>query len=305
MEGQNQTDKNKSLTEHDSQSGLVLNEQEPITYFKKDKSFVFAHQKIEKLIAAVYMITNFLPNEEPIKWTLRGLCMKVIHLNIDLKNTNKVNQADKERELRELSLEIVSLLEVGMFAGLISSMNLSILKKEFYGLLDHLEKTLNRSTLSKSFLGGSYIADNVLGDGGYRSQKNEPKPSQNIPTKKTFKDSFARESARRDFKDKNIVTDNEFYNDDIGQNDSALALSQKAPKLKEFGPVAVKKNKRQSIIIGLLKKKKEIMVKDVSEIVIDCSEKTIQRELQELVAEGVLTKTGERRWTRYYLAAKD
>ena len=305
MEGQNQTDKNKSLTEHDSQSGLVLSEQGPITYFKKDKSFVFAHQKIEKLIAAVYMITNFLPNEEPIKWTLRGLCMRVLHLNIDLKNTNKVNQADKERELRELSLEIVSLLEVGMFAGLISSMNLSILKKEFYGLLDHLEKTLNRSNLSKSFLGGAYIADNVLDDSDYHSPKSESKSSQNISTRKTIKDNFAKENARRDFRDKRAIADNDFYNDDIGQGVSSEVFSQKVPKLKEFGPVAVKKNKRQSIIIGLLKKKKEIMVKDVSEIVIDCSEKTIQRELQELVTEGVLTKTGERRWTRYYLATKE
>ncbi len=80
-----------------------------------------------------------------------------------------------------------------------------------------------------------------------------------------------------------------------------LPTEEKAP-LREFGAVSVKKNSRQSIIIGLLKRKKEIMIKDVSPLISGCSEKTIQRELSEMVAAGILRKMGEKRWTRYTLA---
>ena len=86
----------------------------------------------------------------------------------------------------------------------------------------------------------------------------------------------------------------------------ARGLKTKAPKepktLKEFGAVAVKKNSRQSIIISLLRRKKEIMIKDVSPLIHGCSEKTIQRELLSMVDKGILKKIGEKRWSRYSLA---
>ena len=77
---------------------------------------------------------------------------------------------------------------------------------------------------------------------------------------------------------------------------------KKEKSLKKFGAVSVKKNGRQSIIISLLKRKKEIMIKDVSSLIDDCSEKTIQRELSAMVALGILRKIGEKRWSRYSLA---
>ena len=81
-----------------------------------------------------------------------------------------------------------------------------------------------------------------------------------------------------------------------------LERSTERPELKDFGAVSVKKNSRQSIIINLLKRKKEIMIKDVSPLISGCSEKTIQRELLSMVAAGILKKVGEKRWSRYTLA---
>lgn len=62
-----------------------------------------------------------------------------------------------------------------------------------------------------------------------------------------------------------------------------------------------KSNNRQGIILGLLKKKKELSIKDIATIIKDVSEKTIQRELVSLIEAGVITKTGERRWSKYSL----
>ena len=43
------------------------------------------------------------------------------------------------------------------------------------------------------------------------------------------------------------------------------------------------------------------MIKDIVMSITGCSEKTIQRELSALVAQGVLKKIGEKRWSRYEL----
>lgn len=62
-----------------------------------------------------------------------------------------------------------------------------------------------------------------------------------------------------------------------------------------------KSNNRQNIILGLLRKKKELSIKDISTIIKDVSEKTIQRELISLIKAGVILKSGERRWSKYSL----
>ncbi len=59
---------------------------------------------------------------------------------------------------------------------------------------------------------------------------------------------------------------------------------------------------RRATILGLLQRKDRLSIKDVSAVIKDCSEKTIQRELLALVAQGVLVKDGERRWSTYRLA---
>lgn len=64
---------------------------------------------------------------------------------------------------------------------------------------------------------------------------------------------------------------------------------------------AFKSNNRQGIILGLLRKKKDLSIKDIATIIKDVSEKTIQRELVSLIEAGIITKTGERRWSKYSL----
>lgn len=59
---------------------------------------------------------------------------------------------------------------------------------------------------------------------------------------------------------------------------------------------------RRAIILSLLQRKDRVNVKDVAQVIKDVSEKTIQRELLALVAQGVLVKEGERRWSTYRLA---
>jgi len=64
------------------------------------------------------------------------------------------------------------------------------------------------------------------------------------------------------------------------------------------------KSHRREKILKLIKDKKEVTIKDISGSVSDCSEKTIQRELISLLKDKIIQKTGEKRWSRYFIAQK-
>lgn len=56
---------------------------------------------------------------------------------------------------------------------------------------------------------------------------------------------------------------------------------------------------RMSLILELVRKKKSLSIKEISSVIKDCSEKTIQRELNILIERGLIRREGERRWSVY------
>lgn len=63
----------------------------------------------------------------------------------------------------------------------------------------------------------------------------------------------------------------------------------------------VGRDDRRKIILALIKQKPSLTVKDIAKSIPGVSEKTIQRELLAMVAESILMKRGERRWSTYSL----
>ena len=59
---------------------------------------------------------------------------------------------------------------------------------------------------------------------------------------------------------------------------------------------------RREAILSVLGTKGPSYIKDISLVIREVSEKTIQRELAQLVLDGQVTKAGERRWTTYALS---
>lgn len=266
----NNTNKDKKEKEISTNAGnnLSLESNDLLIFFKKDKNFVFAHKKIGKLVAAIYLLTNQFQDSEPTKWDIRKLGLRLISLNVNLLKDN-ISIESLKKNLKDCILEIVSCFEIVSISGLISKMNLEILKREFFELLNFLNKISEK--------GNSQLNDKFF---FVESQYERPSAEET--------------SSYPSLKDRNFVSDDLRHVLDEKNE-------EKTEKLREFSTVAVKKSRRQSIIIALLKKKREVMIKDISPLVSDCSEKTIQRELQDLVKRGVLRKEGEKRWTKYSL----
>lgn len=70
---------------------------------------------------------------------------------------------------------------------------------------------------------------------------------------------------------------------------------------KENGSVSVSQRSRRERIVDVLKEKGFATIKDITALVTDCSEKTVQRELIALIKDNKVHREGERRWAKYNL----
>jgi DNA-binding transcriptional ArsR family regulator len=58
-------------------------------------------------------------------------------------------------------------------------------------------------------------------------------------------------------------------------------------------------NARREAVLEVVRRREQASIKDISSVIRDVSEKTIQRELQALIDEGLVMRKGERRWSTY------
>lgn len=93
---------------------------------------------------------------------------------------------------------------------------------------------------------------------------------------------------------------------------AAPSRTERAPDGKPSSPVKDTKghisdnrgvSSRRDAILSVLKSKGPSYIKDISTVIRDVSEKTIQRELSALVSDGLVLKEGERRWTTYSIVS--
>lgn len=220
-------------------------------------------QKSHKLASAIYLITGFFNDSEPLKWKLRSLVSEFVPVAVSLSSGFIKEKEATIYETKSLVKKIDGLLVVAKGAGLVSDGNFELMHGELMKYADSLDTPTDIPALLKS-------ENPLLSE---RTREFAATPVSRTPFERI-----------------------------TSEMKESHEVEQKDKTLRDFGAVSVKKNGRQSVIIGLLKRKKEIMIKDVVPLIKGCSEKTVQRELMAMVHAGVLKKMGEKRWSRYTLA---
>ncbi len=259
-------------------------------------------KKCERLATAIYLVTNFLSDTEPMKPRLRTLSLELVRDASLVKNGSQTVEANVLEALRSNIQETLSLFELAFIAGLVSEMNFTILKREYASLRDTIEvKKTSRESRT----------DTILSDDFF----NTPDPASHSPQGRAS----MRPSPRPDLY---VSAPNIPKGHSIGQTTTTMSdrnVSASSPRsdLKKLEPKVsppyvpsyasrattdVAKESRRLRILKLVKDNREVTIKDIATHFADLSEKTIQRELVSLVESGVLKKFGERRWSRYALA---
>ena len=79
--------------------------------------------------------------------------------------------------------------------------------------------------------------------------------------------------------------------------------SMRSPSLSmpQATPTPLGQTSRRDRILQVVKDRGAATIKDITDVVTDCSEKTVQRELMALIKDNIVHREGERRWSRYSL----
>ncbi|MBI5139861.1 MAG: hypothetical protein HZA94_00190 [Candidatus Vogelbacteria bacterium] len=224
--------------------------------------------KTERLTSALYLVTDLLNYDEPLKNKLRSSAIEVMSA---VSLTFSAGYLFDDRSLSTVKKNIsviLSCLEVSFASGACSSMNCTILKKEYAALRELLESNLSGRGPDAILIPSKFLypsldeiksgAETIFGQG---------------PSKGQLKDALTSRT-------------------------SLLSSAQSIGRETYRGD-------RRGTIIALFKTGVEYTIKDilaqlsVSGKKVEISEKTVQRDLLSLVANGVLNKKGERRWSRY------
>lgn len=287
---------NKNLKDSVNDLGLTI----------KDSTLLVSYSKTNKLITALYMVTDIIDKDEPLRNKLRTLGTEIIS---DI-NSTPANACAKISET-------LSFLDIASAINIISEMNCRILRKEFQDL--HLSilsaqqnkeaaKSIKRQiNLSEFFTEETLSARQDLAESASKGQS-------------TQRSNFQVLSVTRAGKGHPLPTR-------IGVQKGSTLMQALSDKIKrEARPNALglvsrvsggdgadilKKQRREDIINILKTIGGNATIKDIKDraqtmqgktgSLVSCSEKTLQRELVSMVISGVLKKAGEKRWSRYFI----
>lgn len=236
-------------------------------FFSAEDYLIYIFKKTEKITSALYLISGLLKDEEPMKWELRDKGMELVGSSFMASSSVPGDKNLMIQSLFASALETISLLNIAKLSNLISPMNHTLLVREIDNVLGLL-----RDKLATSAENAGYVLSEEF-----------------FKTPSMFSTGFRSEGSGEGRREK-------------GERSGTNSNAQSSAKVsKGHIDVLEKKMHRQEAIVSVLKGQSNLTIKDFVKVIKDCSEKTIQRDLIELVDKGVVKKEGERRWSRYSL----
>ncbi|MHB8651658.1 MAG: hypothetical protein ACYC8S_00790 [Minisyncoccota bacterium] len=270
--------------------------------------FLLIHRKTERLSTAVYLVTSFLSDNEPLKWRMREAGLVVLEGISELREGVRFERDHSiTRSVRAIH-DILSLAEIAVATGMMSEMNFRILKSEYRALLGEIQEknSVHTSThfeLPKDFFSGFETPAHIRPLYAKGISQGQSKGQQEDVLYASQKNISERKNDR--------VHPSSSLPPVLSKGSHASPLPHRAkqtaqpPQGKAFRapfdavPTNAAKGIRRDTVLELFHATATLTVKDVAKKLPGFSEKTAQRELAVLVAEGVLKRTGERRWSIY------
>jgi hypothetical protein len=244
--------------------------------FIKDKQVSFVIKKTERIVYGVYMLARFVPPQESLYTDLKKTSHLVLKAVSQFGSTTGIGLDDIDRTHGHLQY-LSSLLSLACISGYLSGPNIEIMKSEINYLHKHIEELSTRfaSETGQLHLKADLfvVGQNKTAKGGENKMSFIKDTIQNKDVDVSFNKVQTKPKAKTDSFVKQVKSDN--------QNEL--------------------KYTREKRIIDVIRDKQIVSIKDISSVIFDVSEKTIQRTLQLLIDKGQIKKEGERRWAKYQL----
>ena len=275
----------------------------PTLYGQNETFQLGSYTKTHKLITALYMVTDIIDKDEPIRNKLRTLATGIIS---DMHLVERNNTGYTMSFILNKVSEIMYFLDIASAVHMISEMNSSILRKEFIELNEAIKESINKDEITnrrKVDLTEFFAEESTA-----------------TPISFDIKKSFQSPSSKHILVRNNFQSIGRHNPTNIGvQKGSTLmkALSEKMSNRNQNNHntsdvfESLKKERRDSIINIIKAIGVGATIKDIKEKIqamptqfhslVSFSEKTLQRELISMVKNGVLEKVGEKRWSKYFI----
>jgi hypothetical protein len=196
--------------------------------------------------------------------------------------------------------EIMSFLDIASAVNIVSEMNYNILKKEFLELDQSIKESLGEIKTNKQIDLAEFLKEEL------NSYPDSHPVSPLLKEGSKEKISIGHPSSTRIGVQKGSTLMKALSG--IKTSSGLINRQNIKPKSNMDNFVVLKKQRQNEISSFLQKNGGSASITDIKNGVfgslISCSEKTLQRELVSMVKNGVLKKTGEKRWSRYFFVGK-
>ena len=262
----------------------------------KDKTLSpVSYTKTNKLITALYMVTDTIDKEEPMRLKLRTLGIEILSDSASLQKGILSN-------LNEKINAVLSFLNIASDVGMFSEMNCNILRKEFIELKQSIQGFTTQNHLWLEEFIQSSSPDKGRNEEGLD-------PFQTFPLSRGK--GFSKRQGTRIGVQKGSTLMKALSN-----KVSTMSLKNSPAPYEAEGfrsGFGILKSKRREEIISIIKacpssgvdKLNGMSIKDIALAIRslgeEMGEKTLQRELVSMIKDNVLKKTGAKRWSQYFL----
>ncbi len=306
-----------NLSDNDSNKGVDKTlDLTSLSFFNSDPYFNFVYKKSERLCMAIYLITDFFPVKDSIKDNMRKAGTDLIKISLSLITASSSYRKDILNDISRICLEVVSLSKVASNLGMTSLPNHNVLESEIKNFIGVIEEREMPSTTGQGFVLNEEILGTRTCDISDITQIARQDPLPQSYTSKSYYHVEEKTEVKMNTQvgdssglDKKVVQVKDLSKpQDVSKHGNVVKTQNNLGSTGSGTNTVVgtksvmQKNERQQIILDIIKEIGESSIKDISDNIKDCSEKTIQRELNTLIYDGVLKKIGERRWSKYVLA---
>jgi len=252
---------------------------QPSSVSQTDKDIsMYVTEKTSRIAAAVCMLTNQSDSTDPIRHALETTSLRLVQ---DASASQSIHA--RRSQLLDTGRSLVGLLATAHLSGRLPKRAVEILEEEIVALATFLDRT---RWVEGDHVFMPSVLETPIDASSIRAQSYRGPETTHIGQLGVHQETRRPQEAR------------------TAQKDTWRDTQQQTQRVSEHYRERVQDNQkdRRATILGLLQKKDRVTVRDVANVVKDVSDKTLQRELLSLVAQGVLVKEGERRWSTYRLA---
>ncbi|MGI9118010.1 MAG: hypothetical protein ACR2IQ_00470 [Minisyncoccia bacterium] len=244
-------------------------------------------KKTKNIVTAIYMVTEYIKVNDPIRNELRTSSISILKDVNYIRHLSNIDHKTLLNDVHEKFSLVTDLVHIARDIGFVSRMNATILDTEITLLQKYIQSYIHQTTIEDNLLSSIRFPDQLFAD-------HLPNPTTNNKSQ-----GFLQNSVSTNFyKNKQNV----FHK----QTNIAIKDNQGHLVKSVYTSNHEKHTDRKARIMDMVRGRKNsvtgessVMIKDITHAFPDISEKTIQRELADLVATGVLKKIGEKRWSKY------